>query len=164
MRALENSRPPSDLRSDPSTESAQVFDALAQAKILVAQVAMHLGKDERHRLFAQLDSLHDVSEWESGDKPIERTSFATFIKLIVLLKPEVRPALGLAHSGNVIASWTKANNRLTMECFANDTVRWTLSRRLGERTERAAGESVVVRIADVLAPYQPERWFSRGEQ
>src|ERR1700735_1244401 len=41
-----------------------LFDALAAAKILTSQVAMHLDEGWRDKLFRQLDSLHDPAEWE----------------------------------------------------------------------------------------------------
>src|SRR5947207_2982898 len=58
----------------------QVFEALAAAKILTSQVAMHLERAWRDRLFQQLDTLHDTSEWEEGDEPMRQSSFVTFLK------------------------------------------------------------------------------------
>src|SRR5208337_3485201 len=58
----------------------QLFDALAEVKAMTSQVAMHLDKDWRDKLFHQLDSLHDPAEWERDDQPIQRSSFGTFLK------------------------------------------------------------------------------------
>src|SRR5271156_98961 len=78
---------------------ARVFDALADAKILTARVAMHLEREFRQRLFRQLDSLHETDEWEQGDEPINRSSFQTFLKAVLTIKAEQRPGLGLSHTG-----------------------------------------------------------------
>src|SRR4051794_30233514 len=75
----------------------RLFDALAAVKILTAQVAMHLDGEWRRKLFGQLDSLHDPKEWESGDEPVGQSSFATFLKVILSIRPERRPGLGLSH-------------------------------------------------------------------
>ncbi len=150
----------SSLAPDEQPLEKSFFDALAEAKILASQVAMHLTAEWRKRLFEQLDSLHDPAEWEAGSAPITQSSFSTFLKAILALKPSRRPALGLSHSGNLIASWTVGGDRLTIEFLPDDRVRWVLARlRDGER-ERFAGHTSVARLFEGLAPYQPQYWFS----
>src|SRR5688572_7984807 len=68
---------PSSHVGEAQSDTERVFQALAGAKILTSQVAMHLSKDWRDRLFGQLDSLHDTSEWERGDSPVAHGSYAT---------------------------------------------------------------------------------------
>lgn len=160
-----------ELRSPPSPASLttvatpklleeQLFDATANVKILTSQVAMHLDREWRDKLFQQLDSMHDPAEWEAGDEPIQQASFATFLKAIVQLKPQRRPGLGLTYGGNLIAAWTKDSDRLTVEFLPKDRVKWVLSRHQEDEPERFAGQMAVSRLGEGLAPYDPQYWFS----
>ncbi|MGT2502530.1 hypothetical protein ACVOMS_20250 [Bradyrhizobium guangxiense] len=137
----------------------QLFDVLAQFKIRTSQVAMHLNRDWRSRLFGQLDSLLNVEDWEPLDRPPTIDSFATFLRLLVFLKPQRRPGLGATAKGELIATWTNGGDRLTIECLPQDLVRWTISVTINEDRERAAGVTPVSRLPAVLAPYGPDRWF-----
>jgi hypothetical protein len=160
-----------DLRSPPSPASLtsttagqsleeRLFDATANVKILTSQIAMHLDRDWRNRLFRQLDSLHDPKEWEREDEPIQQASFATFLKAIVSIKPARRPGLGLSHTGNLIAAWTVSSERLTIEFLQNDRVRWVIGRLRDNEPEQIAGHTHVSRLNDSLEPYEPSTWFS----
>jgi hypothetical protein len=138
----------------------RVFEALAAAKILTSHVAVHLEQEFRHKLFRQLDSLHDSDEWEDDDEPINRSSFQTFLKAILTIKPERGPGLGLSRTGNLIAAWTTGRDRLTIEFLPNDQVRWVLSRYYDDEPVRIAGQMAVSRLVEQLAAYEPARWFS----
>jgi hypothetical protein len=165
---LRNEPSPASLRSTPRLApneqplETRLFDALAAVKILTAQVAMHLDGEWRRKLFEQLDSLHDPEEWESGDEPISQSSFATFLKAILSIRPERRPGLGLSHSGNLIAAWTTRRDRLTIEFLPNDRVRWVLGRYHDTEDEpaRYAGHTHVSELVEGLSPHHPEHWFS----
>jgi hypothetical protein len=165
---LRNEPSPASLRSTPRLApneqplETRLFDALAAVKILTAQVAMHLDGEWRRKLFAQLDSLHDPEEWESGDEPVSQSSFATFLKAILSIRPERRPGLGLSHSGNLIAAWTTRRDRLTIEFLPNDRVRWVLGRYhdTEEEPARYAGHTHVSELVEGLSPHHPEHWFS----
>lgn len=138
-----------------------VFDALASVKVMTALAAMHLTRESRDRLFHQLDSLHDTAEWEAGDEPINPSSFETFLKAILTIRPERRPGLGLSHTGDLIGAWTTGRDRLTIDFLPKGRVRWVLARYRGEvEPDRFAGEVEVSRLIDALAPYHPEHWFS----
>jgi hypothetical protein len=165
---LQNRPSPASLASAPTKLpekllDEELFDALARVKILTAQVAMHLERTWRDKLFRQLDSLHDPAEWEHGDAPLRQLSFSTFLKAILSIKPVRRPGLGLSHSGNLIASWTTARDRLTIEFLPDDRVRWVLTRYRDDETERVAGQMLVARLAEGLQPYAPERWFNESQ-
>lgn len=142
----------------------QLFDALAQVKILTSQVAMHLDTEWRHKLFRQLDSLHDMAEWEPEDEPIQRESFATFLRAILSINPKRRPGLGLSQVGHLVAAWKTNCDLLTIEFLARDRVRWVLSRRKGDVPERFAGETRVDLLAASLAQYNPDHWFSNAKK
>jgi hypothetical protein len=137
----------------------RLYDALARAKVRTSQVAMHLDRAWRTKLFQQLDALLDAEEWESGDSPLQEASFSTFLRTMIALDPDRRPGLGLTPSGNLIAAWTSGQDRLTLEFLPNGDVRWLLSCYDDERIERAAGETSVGRLPAALAPYAPARWF-----
>jgi hypothetical protein len=141
----------------------QLYDALAAFKIRTSQVAMHLDRDWRRRLFSQLDNLLDVEQWEKLDRPPTVDSFATFLKMLIFLKPERRPGLGASSSGEIIATWTVDGDRLTVECLAQDQVRWTLTADIDGDRERAAAITPIARLREVLAPYRPNRWFSNAD-
>jgi hypothetical protein len=140
----------------------QLFDALAAVKILTSQVAMHLDRELRQKLFQQLDSLHDVQEWEPGDEPVREASFATFLKAILSINPARRPGLGLSNTGNLVAAWTIGRDRLTIEFQPNDRVRWVLARYQDtDEPARFAGQTHVSDLVEGLAPHHPEHWFSQ---
>ena len=170
VQALQNRPSPGSLRLEtvPVTSNRtfqeHLFDALAAVKIMTSQVAMHLDGEWRSKLFHQLDSLHDLAEWEEGDQPIQQLSFATFLKAMLSIKPERRPGLGLSYAGHLIAAWTTGQDRLTIEFLPNEHTRWVLSRRYDDDTERFAGDTRVDRLADGLANYHPEHWFEYVEK
>ena len=169
-QALQSPLSPGSLRSKAVLMSIdkplaeRLFDALADVKILTSQVAMHLDRDWRARLFQQLDSLHDPAEWEEGDEPIQHSSFATFLKAMLSINPARRPGLGLSHAGHLVAAWTTGQDRLTIEFLSGDRIRWVLSRRYDDETERFAGDMAVARLADGLAPYHPQHWFEHADE
>ena len=137
----------------------RLFEATASVKILTAQVAMYMEKNWRDKLFGQIDSLHDVDEWDTDDKPVKKSSFSTFLKAILKIKPQRHPGLGLTYEGNMIAAWTVGHDRLTTEFLPRDRVQWVLSRNIDGETERAAGETTVSRLYECLTPYDPNYWF-----
>jgi hypothetical protein len=168
IQALQVNPSPASLRPGAATIGQKplqerLFNALASAKVLTSQVAMHLDGAWRRRIFSQLDSIHDLEELEVGDEPLQQSSFATFLKAILDINPERRPGLGLSHVGHLIASWATGQDYLTIEFLPNDRVRWVLSRRYDEDdTERFAGDTAVARLRDGLANFHPDHWFSHG--
>ena len=144
---------------DKSSLEEKLFDATAGVKVMTSQVAMYLDSQWRSKLFIQIDFLHDVNEWEQGDKPLQRESFATFLKAICELKPKKRPGLGLTSSGQLIAAWTAGSSRLTVEFFGNGRVKWVISRMIDDETEHYVGDTTVNRLAAGLGPHHTEEWF-----
>jgi hypothetical protein len=148
------------LTPDTSTIEERLFDATASVKVLISRVSMYMTKEWRDKLFRQIDSLHDLDEWDADDKPVERSSFESFLKTIIFIKPQRHPGLGLSYEGHLIAAWTAGKDRLTIEFLAKDRVRWVVTRDLGGEIERAAGQTVVSRLYDCLTAYNPTHWFS----
>jgi len=154
-------------KAKPISEAAlevELFDALLKFKVSTSQVAMHLDRGWRSRLFAQLDSLLDKESWEPLDRPPRLESFATFLRMIIFLRPQRRPGLGATSKGELIATWSVGADRLTIECLPQDLVRWTVSVTINDDRERAAGITPVARLKEVLRPYGPARWFSDGDR
>ncbi|MHB1620440.1 MAG: hypothetical protein ACYCTY_10755 [Sulfuricella sp.] len=161
VESLKSPLSPASFSFAPSEKAIEerLFDATSSVKILTAQVAMHMDKKWRDKLFSQIDSLHDLDEWDADDNPIKQSSFATFLKAILFIKPQRHPGLGLSYEGYLIAAWTTGQDRLTTEFLPNDRVCWVLTRNVGGEVERAAGQTVVSRLYDCLIPYSPDHWF-----
>lgn len=151
---------PSMLTPQGSNLEEKLFNATADVKVMTSQVAMYLDSQWRSKLFSQIDSLHDEDEWEQGDEPLQRESFATFLKAICELKPKKRPGLGLTTSGQLIAAWTAGSSRLTIEFSNNSRVKWVISRVIGDEAEHYVGDTTVNRLAAGLLPHHTEEWFS----
>ncbi|MCV9942973.1 hypothetical protein [Rhizobium sp. BT-175] len=148
----------------PSDLDQRLYDSGAVFKILASQVSMHLGLPWIQKLFSQIDGLLDVDEWDPRDPVPSQETVRTFIRMLLILKVQRKPGLGVSNAGNLIAAWTAGANRLTVECFARDRVRWVVSRDVNGETERAAGEGRLERLRDFLTPYNPSIWFEYGEQ
>lgn len=146
------------------TLEERLFDSLASFKVRTATVAMHLDHGWRERLFAQLDNLMALESWETDDLPPSLASFSTFLRMLILLKPQRRPGLGATADGHLIATWTAGSDRLTIECLPNDIARWHLSVIIQDDRERAAAETPLVRLSTVLQPYDPLRWFADADR
>jgi hypothetical protein len=140
----------------------KLFDALANFKIFTSQVAMHFDLQNRDKLFKQLDSLLDAEEWPEGDLVPELASFRTLLRTVLVIRPKKMPGLGASSRGRFVAAWIAGADRLTIECFSNDRLRWSLS--VTEESERraAAAESSLKHLIAEIAPYGPERWFSQN--
>lgn len=141
----------------------QLYDALAAFKVRTALVAMHMDREWRSRLFAQLDSLLALEDWPTDDPPPSIESYSTFLRMLTLLRPERRPGLGATIDGHLIATWTTSKDRLTVECLPKDVVRWHLAATIHGERERAAAETPLQRLTTVLGPYDPRRWFEHAD-
>lgn len=166
VESLQNPLSPASFNSAPREMDVEerLFDATSSVKMLTAQVAMHIDKKWRDKLFGQIDSLHDLDEWDTDDKPVKKSSFKTFLKAILQIKPQQHPGLGLTYEGCLIAAWTTGEDQLTTEFLPNDRVRWVLTRNIGGEIERAAGQTAVNRLYECLMPYHPDHWFLHEEK
>jgi hypothetical protein len=140
----------------------QLYDTRATFKVRTATVAMHLDREWHSQLFHQMDSLLSLEDWEPDDPPPSIGSFSTFLRMLILLRPPRRPGLGATQDGNLIATWTTGDDRLTIECLSRDIARWYLAATIDGERERAAGITPIQRLAIVLQPYAPERWFQNA--
>ena len=141
----------------------QLFDSLASCKIATRRFLMHFDAEWEKGLFKQLDMLMDKDEWDPQDQPVTSKSFSTFIRLMLKLRTARRLGVGIANHGNLVVSWSVSKqDRLTIECAANDHLRWIVSRMLDGQRESAAGVTDLSRIRAVLEPYEPEHWLNEG--
>lgn len=138
-------------------------DSRTSFKLMVSRVSMHLGLEWLRKLFAQVDALLDVEEWDDRDPAPSQGTIGTFIRMLLILKVQRKPGMAVSNSGNLIAAWTSGANRLTVECFPGDKVRWSVARTIDGEVERAAGDGKIERLRDVLAPYQPAVWFEHAQ-
>jgi len=159
---LDSSVSPASFPSSGGEQLEEIlFDATSSVKIAMSQVAMHVDRKFRDKLFSQIDALHDLDEWNADDNPIDKYSFVSFIKGILQINPQRYPSLGLSNDGNLMVAWIQDKNRLIVEFLPNDRVEWVISRYVDEEIDRASGETSIPRLLDRLAPYHPEIWFNK---
>jgi hypothetical protein len=146
------------------TIEGQLAEKRAAFKRVAASVGMHLHSDWRTRLFAKIDSLMDPEEWDCDFALPSEQSFSTFLRMIIYLHPSKRPGLGLSAKGHFLAAWSKHDDRIVIECLANDEVRWVLSRAIDDLRESGAGKTKIYRIPEVIHPYEPDHLFRDGDK
>jgi hypothetical protein len=137
---------------------------LAAMKQVLMPVSMYFDQSWRRELIEKLDRFHDAEDWE-GDRefPSER-SFATFLRTIIYLHPTKRPGLGLSAQGNFLASWRRGSDRIVIEFLPSDELKWVLSQTIGGDRESGAGVNQIHRLPDLIAGYEPDRFFNDGEK
>lgn len=161
---VENSTASSTSLATPKAQMSieeRLFDAKAEAKMFTSRVAMRIQEIWKKQLYRQLDSVLDVEEWTDGDEPLAIGSYQTFLRLMFVIRPTVRPGLGLTSEGQLMATWQAGEARLTIYCFAGDALRYVLSHIVDHKRETHAGDASIERILAVIAPFQPEQWFGR---
>jgi hypothetical protein len=142
----------------------KLYESRAYCKIEISKVAMYLPNEWRTHFFKQLDSLMDAENWEADDPPITDASFNTFLRMLLELWPVKHPGLGVSNDGNIIAAWTTGRDRLTIECFPNDKIRWVVSRYFEDDRESAAVITQVSRLKATLQPYNSSDWLDIGKK
>ena len=140
----------------------RLFDATAEAKRWTSQIAMRLAPEVQQRFFRQLDRLHDENEWFEGDIPIALDSYKTFVRAYVSGNVGGKPALALAQGGRLIAIWQDGTDKLTIEFFPRDKVRYIVSQVVDGDHERFAGDTSIGRLSQILSPFGSVRWFNGG--
>ena len=137
-----------------------LFDATAEAKRWTSQIAMRLDPEARRRFFRQLDWLHDENEWFEGDLPITLDSYKSFVRAYLSGNVGGKPALALGQAGRLIAIWQEEANKITIEFFPRDKVRYVVSQVVNGEHERFAGDTSIGRLTQVLSPFRNARWFN----
>lgn len=133
-----------------------------ELKTHIATVAMHLTSRWRQALFQQVDLLLDIGddEWEGDHELPTLSSWKTFVRLVIHYRFRSPPALGI-FEGNILATWTYDDIRVSIECLAQDEVHWVASRDIKGRDEReaTAGETTLKRLLTFLSPFDASEWL-----
>jgi hypothetical protein len=151
------------LRSSASIED-RLADRLLTFKTMISPISRYLEPNWRADLFAALDRLFDVDDWDEDFALPEVASFATFLRLILHLHPTKRPGLGLSARGHILASWSKDRDRIVIECLSKDDLRWVISQSIAGSRESAAGKNRIHRLIDLIEGYEPDRFFKNGDE
>jgi hypothetical protein len=151
----------------------RLFEALAEVKILTSKIAMHLDRDWRNKLFAQLDRMHVAAEWDEEDELLNASSFETFLQTWFVLKPKRNPGFGISVRGYLLASWVSEDSQLSLEFFPNGRVSWVVSipadipsadeNLTTSPRERACGQTHLASLLSRLEPYDPQRWLANDK-
>jgi hypothetical protein len=143
----------------------QLCGKLAAMKQTLTAVSMYFDPLWRSELIERLDRIHDAGDWEGDDRelPSER-SFATFLRTIIYLHPTKRPGIGLSAQGHFLASWRRGTDRIVIEFLPNDELKWVLSQTIDGDRESGAGINQIHRLPDLIAGYEPDRFFNNGEK
>ena len=147
--------------------AAQLFEVRSSLKILTATVAMHLSEAWRKSLFRQMDDILDQDAWDSGlDALPTADGFRTLLRLIIYLKIERRPGLGIANNGDSVATWDRGTNRLTIQCSPLDRITYIASVENAPNTPRdlVAGKTSIELLRKRLDPFDPGQWFYEKSQ
>ena len=108
--------------------SEQIFNSLVGLKVAVSQYAMHLSHAERHRIFAELDSVINVDDWHEGDELPKIAAFQDFLKWMIYSKYNKWLSLGVSDTGHLLVAWKTPRVLLTGEfsgATSQDALKWT---------------------------------------
>lgn len=152
----------SNISIDRSIEE-KLFDACADVKIITSQISMHLPSSLRSNIFEQLDMIHDPEEWDMADLPVNKSSFKSFIRWMLMVAPNTWPGIGLGVTGNVVAAWAHEDDRLIFEFLKNDKVKWVVIKYIDSEEEQAIGNTSIARLDEVLSPYNIDDFFIKKD-
>jgi hypothetical protein len=140
----------------------RVYELLADAKIKTRLVGNHLPKEWQSRLFHQLDQLHEIDMWEPGDLPMLKESFDTFLSMMLIIRPSVRPGLSLTHDGNILGTWGTKDDYITISFLPNRKLRWSILRTYAGELIRSTSFAPAEGFEQYLEPYDPSHWWYRN--
>lgn len=144
-------------------EAQSVRSLLVCYMIVLSQLSMHFERDLRLSLARRLKLLLNEENWDDEEQLPSQNAFLTLLRCMLVMGAKASPSIGSNGRGSLSATWIAGSNRITLECGDRDKVSFVLSRKLGDApTEQAAGHTTVERLAEILAPYQPEVWFNNA--
>jgi hypothetical protein len=146
------------------TVENQLRAKLATMKQVLMPVSMYFDPSWRRELVKKLDRFHDIEDWEADRQFPSESSFATFLRTIIYLHPTKRPGIGLSAQGHFLASWRRGTDRIVIEFLPNDELKWVLSQTVDGDRESGAGINQIHRLPDLIAGYEPDRFFNHGEK
>ncbi len=104
----------------PTSLEARLFDNVAELKIALSQIVMHLAPDWRTVIFSQLDTLLDLNNWQDDSAFIQKSTFITFLRFIVFAAPIRLPSLGVGVTGHILAAWNNGDQHIAVEFLPAD--------------------------------------------
>lgn len=137
----------------------QLHEARRQAKTEILKLAPRISDEWLRNLRWQLDEILNPEAWDDDDKVLSVDSWQSFLRGLFIIRPRRLPGIGLSRDGNIVASWSRTTEHLDIEFKPHDQARWVLAAEIDGQVERASGRTSAFRLTEVLAPYQPERWF-----
>ena len=105
-----------------------IYNSLVSLKVAVSQYAMHLSNDERRRIFHELDTVINISDWHEGDVLPDPTAFQDFLKWMIYSKYSKWISIGVANDGGLLVAWKTMRVLLTAKFSGiggQEAVRWT---------------------------------------
>lgn len=134
----------------------------SRLKIIAAKMGVsHLEGRVRIQLHKQIDQLFDTDELENLSTHASDESFRTLMRIILSFRPKTAPFLNISYHGDFIATWLDGENKLHIECFANDKSEWFVAHDSYGEIERFAGESPnLAGLLDHVKPFVSKGWFN----
>lgn len=148
-----------------------IFNNLAALKVQTSELAMHLRRNDRDSIFAEIDYLLDPAEFDTKeDCLIDNGAFRSYLRFLTY-SPQARPAtLGVGAGGEVIAVWIGDNNAnkrtLSVEFMADDHVKCSFIHVTDQQQilEAASYIGAIKRLDDVLQPYNVDDLYKRDSK
>lgn len=125
----------------------KVFDALVRLKVSVSQYAMHLGREVRNKIFADLDAIINVNDWYPEDEFPGSNSFRDFLKWTVYTRRFDWSSLGVADNGDLLIAWVKGDSLLTGHFDGKGRIWWAYKKETADGAEHASGDCTLQRFS-----------------
>jgi hypothetical protein len=143
----------------PEALDLRLFNSMAEMKIAVSQVSMHMTREVKDLLFRKLDQLHNADNWEEGDRMAQFASFKTLLRMILQFRTVKGMSLGVSPTGEMLGGWKSGDDFLWLAFLPRDQIRWSVARKIDETNKAASGVTSLDRLGTVLQPYNPRIWF-----
>lgn len=149
-------RPPSPFdelsvaNDNPRSLQDELTAKLTSAQRELSIVSMYLEDEFREGAMRQLANLLDPDSWDEDDALLDIQSVKSFARAMAVLRPKVRPMLGLSPKGNLLAMWGSDISRLSFEHLAGDELKWFVHSRTQDDHDVAAGSTVIGRVVRIV--------------
>jgi hypothetical protein len=138
---------------NPRSITEELASRLSNAQRELSLVSMYLTPAFCAATMRQLGQLLDPESWDEEDKLLDVWSFRSFARAMAVLRPSIRPMLGLSPKGNLLAMWGSDTTRLSFEHLAGDELKWFVHLRSPDDHDLAAGTTHIGRIPRILGAH-----------
>jgi hypothetical protein len=135
---------------NPRSLADELAARLASAQRELSIVSMYLTPEFRAGAMRQLTNLLSPESWDEDDILLDVQSAKSFARAMAVLRPSVRPMLGLSPRGNLLAMWGSEASRLSFEHLPGDQIKWFAHSRMNEDHDVGSGATVITRIARII--------------